>query len=374
MDMPFKLPAFVAAVVTAIAVTVIATSWWLGLIVGLVLAALQLGITGWVVRATHTAALAAVPPVDPSLERDQYDLGSLRRLLESVLPLWTRHIGLARNQTEEAIGGLTDKFVSVNQQLQQTMALTMDSGANGSVVDVINNAQTELPKVVSTLDQTRLAREHFLTEIQGLTQFIDELVAMAADVAKIASQTNLLALNAAIEAARAGESGRGFAVVADEVRKLSTLSGETGKRITEKVMNISQSVQHVVTQANENAEDERQLTRNAENVVTQVLADFSNSAQMMEQRIALLQSASQDVETAINGVLVDLQFQDRTSQILSHVVHDIERLAASSDQSPVPAADEWLETLERSYTTMEQHTAHRGASQVQAAESAVTFF
>jgi methyl-accepting chemotaxis protein len=369
-----KIPAFLVALLTIVAAALIASSWWIGLIAGLVLAALQVGTASWIARNARTAALDSVPPTDPNLERDQQDLGSLRRLMTSVLPLWTRHIGLARNQTEEAIGGLTDKFVSVNQQLQQTMALSMDSGANGSIVDVIGNAQTELPKVVSTLDQTRQTREHFLTEIQGLTQFIDELVAMAADVAKIASQTNLLALNAAIEAARAGESGRGFAVVADEVRKLSTLSGDTGKRITEKVMNISQSVQHVVTQANENAEDERELTRNAESVVNQVLADFSNSAQMMEQRIALLQSASQDVETAINGVLVDLQFQDRTSQILSHVVHDIERLAASSDQSPVPVAAEWLETLERSYTTMEQYTAHRGVAQTRATESTVTFF
>jgi methyl-accepting chemotaxis protein len=369
-----KFPAIVAAFITVVAAALIAATWWVGLIVGLVLAALQVAAASWIAHKSQSAALASIPPVDPHLERDQLDLGSLRRLLISVLPLWIKHIGLARKQTEEAIGGLTDKFVSVNQQLQQTMALSMDSGTNGSVVDVINNAQTELPKVVSTLDQTRQAREHFLTEIQGLTQFIDELVAMAADVAKIASQTNLLALNAAIEAARAGESGRGFAVVADEVRKLSTLSGDTGKRITEKVMNISQSVQHVVTQANENAEDERELTRNAESVVSQVLADFSNSAQMMEQRIALLQSASQDVETAINGVLVDLQFQDRTSQILSHVVHDIERLVASGDQSPVPGADEWLETLERSYTTMEQYTAHRGVAQTQAVESTVTFF
>src|SRR5690606_22139855 len=247
----------------------------------------------WIAQNSHETALASVPKADPQLERDHDDLGALRQLVMAVLPLWTKHIGLARGQTQDAIDGLTNKFVGINQQLQQTVSLSMDSGANGSVVDVISNAQTELPKVVSTLDQTRQAREQFLIEIQGLTQFIDELVAMAADVAKIASQTNLLALNAAIEAARAGESGRGFAVVADEVRKLSTPSGEAGKRITEKVMNISQSVQHVVSQANENADDERQLTRNAENVVNQVLGDFSNSAQMMEQRIALLQSASQ---------------------------------------------------------------------------------
>jgi len=374
MDSHNKVPAFVVALLTVVAASLIANTWWVGLIAGVVLAVLQIVAASWIAQNSHETALASVPKADPQLERDHDDLGALRQLVMAVLPLWTKHIGLARGQTQDAIDGLTNKFVGINQQLQQTVSLSMDSGANGSVVDVISNAQTELPKVVSTLDQTRQAREQFLIEIQGLTQFIDELVAMAADVAKIASQTNLLALNAAIEAARAGESGRGFAVVADEVRKLSTLSGETGKRITEKVMNISQSVQHVVSQANENADDERQLTRNAENVVNQVLGDFSNSAQMMEQRIALLQSASQDVESAINGVLVDLQFQDRTSQILTHVVHDIEKLADSADTSPIPDANHWLETLERSYTTMEQYSAHHGVAQTQSTESTVTFF
>lgn len=368
------LPAFIVALLTIVACTLVGTQWWLGLLTGAVIAALQIGSAAAIANQAAQAALAGVPRVDPQLEQDQEELRAVRVLLAAVLPLWTKHIELAQRQTEEAIDGLTDKFVAVNQQLNQTVALSTDQGSDGSVVEVIQNAQTELPKVISTLDQTRQAREHFLTEIQGLTQFIDELVTMAADVAKIASQTNLLALNAAIEAARAGESGRGFAVVADEVRKLSTLSGETGKRITEKVMNISQSVQHVVTQANENAQDEQQLTRDAENVVNQVLSDFSNNAQVMAQRISLLQSASHDVENAINGVLVDLQFQDRTSQILSHVIHDVHRLCDASGNSPIPSANDWLHTLERSYTTMEQYTAHTGQVQTKASESSVTFF
>ncbi|WP_414691097.1 methyl-accepting chemotaxis protein, partial [Noviherbaspirillum sp.] len=81
-----------------------------------------------------------------------------------------------------------------------------------------------------------------LDKVRCLEQFVDELKAMADDVKTIAAQTNLLALNAAIEAARAGETGRGFAVVAKEVRNLSTLSGDTGKRIAEKVQVISDAI------------------------------------------------------------------------------------------------------------------------------------
>ncbi|MDP1897052.1 MAG: methyl-accepting chemotaxis protein, partial [Sulfurimicrobium sp.] len=98
---------------------------------------------------------------------------------------------------------------------------------------------------MSVIESLRAALKHsdeLQDSVGGLVQYIDQLKEMAASVADIADRTNLLALNAAIEAARAGEAGRGFAVVADEVRKLSNLSGETGRRISEKIKGISQAI------------------------------------------------------------------------------------------------------------------------------------
>nr|WP_256669123.1 methyl-accepting chemotaxis protein [Pseudomonas sp. C2B4] len=262
----------------------------------------------------------------------------------------------------------------MSRQVGETIALSSDDNGENGVVEVIRSAQVELPKAVNALDATRAEREHFLTEVRTLGNVVDELFGMAEDVAKIASQTNLLALNAAIEAARAGESGRGFSVVADEVRKLSTLSGATGARITEKVRVMGGSMHELIEHAGQVADTEQAMIREAEHIVNQVLGELTQGIDLMEQRITLLQTSSREVEHNVNEVLVDLQFQDRVSQITTHITTDMRRLFERLyDEAPLDALA-WLQELEAGYTTLEQVRIHGGESQAQVEQSSVTFF
>ena len=349
-----------------------AAVWWQGLLLGL---AITTGVFWLCQREPVAATVVASSHSDlATINKLEQDLAHLRHLLDQVAPVWVRNMELVRQQTEEAGNGLTQRFAAINHKLAETLAGADGHSAAGSVLNVIRNAQTELPQVVHALDETRGEREQFLQQIAGLSRYINELVGMASDVAKVASQTNLLALNAAIEAARAGESGRGFAVVADEVRKLSTLSGETGKRITEKVDHISNAVQQAIDQATAIAAREQQLIIDAGDSVQRVLGEFSNSVGSLEQRVTALQATGAEVEQVINGVLVDLQFQDRVSQILSHVSQDVERLRQALARGETPDIQSWLLSLERTYTTGEQRALHQGQHNAPADSSTVTFF
>lgn len=240
--------------------------------------------------------------------------------------------------------------------------------------EVIHGAQVELPKALSTLDSTRQQRDQFLIEISELERFVGELQNMADGVAKIASQTNLLALNAAIEAARAGEAGRGFAVVADEVRKLSSMSGETGSQITEKVHVMGTSMRQIVDRAQQLSHMEQGKIGEAEAIVGKVLNELASGVQGLEQRVTELQHSSREVERAVTQVMVDLQFQDRVSQIVGHVCDDMLRLQASLHQIEPLDRQAWLRQLESNYTTLEQIRAHGGEHQAQVEQSSVTFF
>lgn len=313
-----------------------------------------------------------------------------QKLLREILPLWQRQTELARNQLETSITELVGRFSEIHHRLQAAVASSAttassmkgDTGLGG----VIHFANDELSQITHTLRQAIDQRDELLTEISGLSKITVELSGMSAEVAGIASQTNLLALNAAIEAARAGEYGRGFAVVADEVRTLSTRSGETGARIGRRIEQVNSALQTTLDRTAEYAaEDNTRLTK-SENSIAQVLEQFQNSSESILQSAHILEQESAAVQASVEEVLVNLQFQDRVSQILGHVIDDMEKLVGAvadhetrlrhGEQVTRIDIDDWLRALQKTYTTLEQVDVHRGSStQSQGSNnSEITFF
>ncbi|QLG89316.1 chemotaxis protein [Chitinibacter bivalviorum] len=291
-------------------------------------------------------------------------------LLVDVIPVWQRNLETSRQQTENAVGNLASRFSGINQQLNN--AVRISSGGHGGqseIQQIIANAKTELSAIIDSLNQALQGRETMINEIKGLASFTGELKQMATSVSAIANQTNLLALNAAIEAARAGESGRGFAVVADEVRKLSNLSGDTGKHITAKVELINQAMQNTLNMTSHLAQEENQIIHSAESVIQGVIANFHHAAAALNDNVAMLEAESRAVNHEVEDVLVNLQFQDRVSQIQGHVLanmHKLHEQLLQSDlnraQFTLPDRSQWLSDLERTYTTLEQKALHHGQS------------
>ncbi len=87
----------------------------------------------------------------------------------------------------------------------------------------------------------------------------------------------------------------------------------------------------------------------------------------------------------IAEVLVSLQFQDRVSQVLTHVADDMGRLGSRLDcaMGELKAGVEpealntstWMAEMSRAYSTPEQHSLHRGEGGSNAPDSAgITFF
>jgi methyl-accepting chemotaxis protein len=239
---------------------------------------------------------------------------------------------------------------------------------------------------VTSLKMAMDNKQAMLSEVNGLLDFIGELKQMAVDVAGIADQTNLLALNAAIEAARAGEVGRGFAVVADEVRKLSTLSKETGTRISAKVETISTAISGAVRAADQTAAHEAQSVTRSENAIDSVLHDFKGVTEGLIESSGILRSQSAGIKDEIADAIVQLQFQDRVSQVLSHVRDNIDSLSGYLEQSydglshggslaPLNTRA-LLDKLQSTYAMAEERSNHGGSGRVAAAsqESDITFF
>ncbi|HET8708548.1 MAG TPA: methyl-accepting chemotaxis protein [Pseudomonadales bacterium] len=309
-------------------------------------------------------------------------LVSLEDLIGQLLPIWNKQSQLVRQQSENAVQDLIERFSNLLKTLDSTLTVSRKTTGD-NVVGVINQAERGLGETLTALKKSFEVKKTMLNEIEALSNLSIELDQMATDVGKIASQTNLLALNAAIEAARAGEAGRGFSVVADEVRKLSNLSGETGKRISEKVRLVNQTMTATLKNASDMSRHDDQLMQQSETAINDVISGFKTTTRQLGETVALLEQEGRSVQGEIEQVLVALQFQDRISQILALLGQEMDRLSvqlgdksqrrAAGDVSPIPVSD-WVAAMHKGYTTTEQREVHAGGEGVGPSTSEITFF
>lgn len=334
---------------------------------------------GWKMTVRNAALVASF---------DNY-LAGQEKFSADVVPVWTGHIESSREQMETAVAALSERFSGIVDKLDQAVHTSsletdgLDDRSTG-LVAVFARSESELGAVLDSQKTAMGSMLVMLEQVQGLDRFIEELRDMATDVAKIAQQTNLLSLNAAIEAARAGELGRGFAVVAKEFRMLSTQSGDTGKRISEKVGIINAAIIETCRVVRESVSQEDGTLITAQDSIGRVLNDFKEITDALMRSSALLKGESIGIKSEIGEALVQLQFQDRVSQIMNHVKDNIGHLPefmfehhqhyGKTRELQAPDAQDLLDKLEKTYVMTDQHVIHQGGKVAQRDDTEITFF
>ncbi|MGN2404397.1 methyl-accepting chemotaxis protein [Pseudomonas syringae] len=363
------------------------------LAVCVVLAVLGVGAGVWSARSQREQAVRLTADTLTQHQANDAAIGAkasraqLNEVLLGAMPIWAKQVESSRQQTETAIVELTSRFTGISERLQETVQASqhaageLDGQNADGALKVLAQSDSELSQVIDSLKATQASRDETLTQVRSLTAYTGELRTMAADVAAIAAQTNLLALNAAIEAARAGEAGRGFAVVADAVRSLSSKSSETGQQMSAKVNIINNAITQLVQAASSGADQDSHSVAESEQSIQHVLQRFQSITGRLAESADLLKQESYGIRDEMTEVLVSLQFQDRVSQILTHVRDNIDSLHThlqQSSQSPDEAvainAREWLARMESTYATDEQRRTHRGESAAQQNSQEITFF
>jgi len=111
--------------------------------------------------------------------------------------------------------------------------------------------------------------------------------------------------------------------------------------------------------------------------VREVIAALSAAGSDLQRVAQSLRDENARIGLGISGLLVDFQFQDRMSQILTHVTDDMRKLQSHVQSMHTAAAAapdprSWLDGLRRSYATEDERRVHQGAGGSGA--SGVNFF
>lgn len=355
------------------------------------------GSTDAFMAAACMVALAVVAVVKLNAQQAQMVqsieayLEGQTRFSENMVPVWRGHIESSREQMETAINALSDRFGGIVDKLGETVHTAnqethmIDDNETG-LVAVFSHAEVQLSGVIAAQKSDMQATRGMLEQVRSLTTFIAELDGMANDVAQIAHQSNLLSLNAAIEAARVGDVGRGFAVVAKEFRTLSAQSAKTGVHIGEKVGYVSSAIEQACKTVEESVVHGDSRTTMIEATIGKVLGEFMDITGALQRSSALLKDESVGIQAEINQSLMQLQFQDRVSQIMNHVNSSLgdlpvllrEQVQAYQTTRALQAldADHLLESLKKTYVMADQHVIHTGGkvAQSSASNTEIDFF
>lgn len=337
-------------------------------------------------RVSRTAVRDSIDN-EPDIEHNNACqlLDSVTGVTVRVSRLSSEQIETSRVQTEDAVINLSQRFAAITQRLTTSIKASesLCQNQDGNFASVFDDSRNQLSGLLNHLDASVVSRNQMLAHIQKLSLQIGNLKSMAESVQKIASQTNLLALNAAIEAARAGEMGRGFAVVADEVRKLSHQSGETGKNISTMTAEINDVMRSTLDDVVRSVAEDEKVGVEAKNTVNQVLENLQDVTHRLTRSTDVLRTESFGIRNEVDDILVSLQFQDRISQILSHVRRSLNQFADLIEQNRNAQSqgnftalhvDEILSSLEKGYTTHEQRAIHQGQAVATPVHQEIEFF
>lgn len=305
-------------------------------------------------------------------------------LTRQIVPVWRRNVDGARLHSEQSSTALVEAFANISSQLD----VALRAGAHTPRLDsssadaLLASHRSELDALLASAQRIANVKDELLAGVLALGDTLGEMVGLSKEVQTISRATHLLALNASVEAQRAntassqGGGGHGFAVVAQEVRHLADQSREAGATLGRHVARMQERIQALRRQGSALDTSPEELMLQAEQNARAVLRGLLVGLADVSRSQRTLQDASSLVQQEVEQILVNLQAQDRLSQMLVSVTDDMNRLQhwleGGADEA-AGSAQQWLERLEATYTMEDMRASHHATVQV-AQATEVEFF
>lgn len=247
--------------------------------------------------------------------------GFALKMLTDILPESAKKVEIASTE-------LTDQFRTLAQNSQ------MQSETVHSLIGTIGKIPLEDKEITidefihlfsKTLDDSvdkilRVSKQalSIVYNMDDAITNLKEIENFSKQIQKITHQSNLLALNALIEAGHAGEAGKGFRVVAHEVKELSSeiamLSDNMGVRTQVIMKNMLDGYDVLKDVATTDMNDHLLAKDTLEMLLVGLVKQRDESVLVMQEAAR----SSQEISKVIRGMIIELQFQDRNTQVIDN--------------------------------------------------------
>ncbi|MEZ8099128.1 methyl-accepting chemotaxis protein [Vibrio bivalvicida] len=223
-----------------------------------------------------------------------------------------------RSVVDESVETLNESYFELQKLAESQNQITTE------LVDNLLGNQDKDSDISQVLPKTEAIIRHFVDtlvvvseksisavhSIHDMSDKLDSVFKLLAQVRGLSEQTNLLALNAAIEAARAGEAGRGFAVVAQEVRNLSHKAKELNDEIEAEINIAQKTVKEANKTVGEMASIDMTEAIESKEKVDDMLRGVQEVNRTVEQEVHKIRSSGGLLHAQVDNGIRALQFAD----------------------------------------------------------------
>lgn len=291
-----------------------------------------------------------------------------------VLEVLERQLEDVNQDVESSVAGVCNGFHGMAERAQSAVHSAKDVIGAGSEDHGGAGLIDEIQQVLQyLLDGVKLSCEFSQDVSSKLGRLESRLASVERElkaVEKIANKAKLVALNGQIEAARLGEQGLGFSVVAQETRTLAANAAETSDIIGISIKELAGDLREASSNIKDRAESDSNLFAESERKANGLLQDLQVSHAKMMQSIAKTTEISAQLRDDIGKSVMSMQFQDRISQRIGHVIstmngliqHVLPNDAPELEPAATQQSQRWLSEFAASYTMDSERQALAGAS------------
>nr|WP_087022284.1 methyl-accepting chemotaxis protein [Thaumasiovibrio subtropicus] len=273
------------------------------------------------------------------VQEKEASIEEISRLLAEELPIIKESLDNQKAVMHESVETLNDSFFGMEGTCkeQNTVVdrlvtnLLANQDSEYSLTKVLPKTEDIINQYVEILVNVSDRSISAVHSIHDMSDKLDGVFQLLAQVRGLSEQTNLLALNAAIEAARAGDSGRGFAVVAQEVRNLSLKAEDLNDQIHKEINVAKETMEEARKTVGEIASIDMTIAIESKDQVDDMLHGVQQVNVEIQTEIEHVNRLGRELEREVGDSIRALQFADIVVQQGDHAVNSVNALESLTD-------------------------------------------
>ncbi|XZE20462.1 methyl-accepting chemotaxis protein [Pirellulaceae bacterium SH449] len=255
--------------------------------------------------------------------------------LGQTMTVLERQISEVNQDIETSIVGISQGFQGMAKQAQAAIS-TAGTTAGEKPENKIHEMQEVVTNLIQHMGESCDSLSGASQRLTDVEKRLDVVESVLRDIEKIASQSRLVALNGEIEAKRLGDAGKAFAVVAAETKQLSQHATETSRSIRELLSELTSVVTSTTSDLIERSKSDAQRLNSSKQEAEALLEYIESDHYRMTASLVETEKISRELQSNIATAVMSLQFQDRVSQRIHHVVDSLKVMRSRAEEISDP--------------------------------------